>query len=585
VGPGHPYAKPCAAIAVAAPGDTIQIDAAGNGGYNGDTCGSSVANLTIEGINGRAHIDATGTALFQSKGIWVLSGPGTTVRNVELSGAAISLADGANGAAIRVQGSGDLTLTGSYLHDNQHGILVGGSATDSDITIESSEFAQNGNTDGSAHNIYVATAHSFIMRYSYSHGAKLGHLLKSDAATNDIRFNRLTGESSTSSFELDLPKAGLSYVIGNVIEQGPSTNNTTMLSYGEEGLTNTNHKLYVVNNTFVNDRSSGGVAVHVAAGADPASLINNIKAGPGTFVDQGTAVQAATCAPLDAMFVAPASYDYHLQPSSPCRDFGTAPDASLAPTEQYVYDEGHQPRTVVGSAPDAGAFEYAPPDTDGDGLPDAGDSCPAQSDASAPRNPRDGCPAVAPPPPPDADGDGIPDSSDACPSQSDLAAQRNPRTGCPVEAGPPPPAHATNGKDNLDGTAHADVICGLLGNDTINGLGGNDTLWGDACGDKVKALLGSAAVKDGKDTLNGGSGSDKLYGAGGNDKLSGGAGNDKLFGGGGTNKYSGGSGNDTVNARNKKKETVNCGSGKKDVAIVDKKDKVKGCEKVKRARR
>jgi hypothetical protein len=40
---------------------------------------------------------------------------------------------------------------------------------------------------------------------------------------------------------------------------------------------------------------------------------------------------------------------------------------------------------------------------------------------------------------------------------------------------------------------------------------------------------------------------------------------------------------DTINARNGKNETVDCGLGKKDVATVDKKDKVKGCEKVKRA--
>jgi hypothetical protein len=49
------------------------------------------------------------------------------------------------------------------------------------------------------------------------------------------------------------------------------------------------------------------------------------------------------------------------------------------------------------------------------------------------------------------------------------------------------------------------------------------------------------------------------------------------------NRYSGGPGNDTINARNGKKETVDCGSGKKDRATVDKRDKTKGCEKVKRA--
>ena len=53
-------------------------------------------------------------------------------------------------------------------------------------------------------------------------------------------------------------------------------------------------------------------------------------------------------------------------------------------------------------------------------------------------------------------------------------------------------------------------------------------------------------------------------------------GNDKLYGG---------SGNDTVAARNGRRERIDCGAGKKDSARVDKADRLKGCEKVKRARR
>jgi Ca2+-binding RTX toxin-like protein len=187
---------------------------------------------------------------------------------------------------------------------------------------------------------------------------------------------------------------------------------------------------------------------------------------------------------------------------------------------------------------------------------------------------------------PDSDGDGIPDSSDACPIQSDAAAPRNPRNGCPINL-------PSGAKDILTGTAGPNVICGLGGNDTLNGLGGNDTLFGDACGAKSKAGVAAAAT-GGNDVLNGDNGNDKLYGADGNDTLNGGNGNDKLYGGRGNDKlvggpgvntYSGGPGNDTVNARNGKKETVDCGPGKKDVATVDKRDKTKGCEKVKRARK
>ena len=55
-------------------------------------------------------------------------------------------------------------------------------------------------------------------------------------------------------------------------------------------------------------------------------------------------------------------------------------------------------------------------------------------------------------------------------------------------------------------------------------------------------------------------------------------------GGAGVNVYKGGAGDDTLSAKNGKKETVDCGAGRKDKATVDKVDKVKGCEKVTRAR-
>ncbi|HEY8039735.1 MAG TPA: hypothetical protein VIF15_08080, partial [Polyangiaceae bacterium] len=47
VGPGKTYAKPCAAIAAAQPGDTIEVDA---GSYDGDTCAWSTDNLTVKAV-------------------------------------------------------------------------------------------------------------------------------------------------------------------------------------------------------------------------------------------------------------------------------------------------------------------------------------------------------------------------------------------------------------------------------------------------------------------------------------------------------------------------------------------------------
>jgi hypothetical protein len=356
VGPGHPYAKPCQAIAAARPGDVVQIDAAGNGTYDGDVCASGVARLTIEGINGRAHVDAAGRSS-GGKAIWVLSGAGMVVRNVELSGAKVP---DRNGAAIRLEG-GDLTLDGVFFHDDEDGILVANDPA-IDLTIERSQFARNGAGDGQSHNIYVGAIHRFTMRSSWSHDAKVGHLVKSRAAINDIMFNRLTGERGSSSYELDLPNGGRSHVVGNLIEQGPATENATMLAYGEEGATDPGARLTIVANTFVNDRHGPATAIGVGAGVRaPAVVANNIAVDATTFVSQAAAQLRGNCLAADPRFADRARFDYRLAAGSPCRDAGVADPAGGLPAQQYRYDVGLAPRAVSGGAPDAGAFESAGP--------------------------------------------------------------------------------------------------------------------------------------------------------------------------------------------------------------------------------
>jgi hypothetical protein len=72
---------------------------------------------------------------------------------------------------------------------------------------------------------------TFTLRYSYSHDCNQGHLVKSRAYENHITYNRLSSETSPTSYEIDLPDGGLSYVIGNVVQQGPNDVNSTFLSY------------------------------------------------------------------------------------------------------------------------------------------------------------------------------------------------------------------------------------------------------------------------------------------------------------------------------------------------------------------
>ena len=140
VQPGKPHATPCAAIAAAVLGDTIEIDPAGS--YASDVCAWSTSGLTIRGVGGRAAIDADGKNA-QGKAIWVIAGNDTTIENIELSGAHVI---DRNGAGIRLEDA-NLTLRYCYFHDNDEGILTAANPA-SRILIEFSEFAYNGSGDG-----------------------------------------------------------------------------------------------------------------------------------------------------------------------------------------------------------------------------------------------------------------------------------------------------------------------------------------------------------------------------------------------------------------------------------------------------
>jgi hypothetical protein len=211
--------------------------------------------------------------------------------------------------------------------------------------------------------MYIGNVARFTLRYSYSHHAKVGHLVKSRAAENYILYNRLSGEDGTASYELDLPNAGTSYVIGNLIQQGASTQNPALMTYGVEGTAagNPGHALFVVNNTFVNDRAAGGTFVAVGSAIATAALLrNNIFAGTGTITTQASAMQTTNFAGGDPMFVARATFDYRLSPGSPCIDMGSDPGTgagvALTPARHYVHPAGAVDRVITGAL-DIGAYE------------------------------------------------------------------------------------------------------------------------------------------------------------------------------------------------------------------------------------
>jgi hypothetical protein len=354
VGPVGQYPTPCAAIVVAQSGDVVEIDAAGN--YTGDVCAIYTNGLTIRGANGRPHIEAGGNNS-QGKGIWVIVGNDTLIENIEMSGAAVP---SHNGAAIRQEGR-NLTIRNCYFHDNEEGILTGPDLS-SAILIEYSEFARNGYGDGFTHNMYIGNIKQFTLQFSYSHDAIVGHLVKSRASENYILYNRLTDQTGSASYELDLPNGGLSYVIGNVIQQSATTQNSNVTAYLEEGTTfgNPSESLYIVNNTFVNSLGSGMFVYVDPRDTVPALLENNFFSGGGVVTNQASAVLTTNYVGTPA-FVNSGTYDYHLKPGSPGIDAGSNPGTgsglSLMPVYEYVHPACSELRNLIGVI-DIGAFEY-----------------------------------------------------------------------------------------------------------------------------------------------------------------------------------------------------------------------------------
>jgi hypothetical protein len=350
VGPGRPFADPSQVTGLVS-GDVVEIDA---GVYNGPASTWSTNNLTLRGVGGRAHIVAPVT-ISNGKAIWVTAATNIAVENIEFSGAAVP---DKNGAGIRADGQ-DLAICGSYFHDNENGVLGGGG----NVLIEYSEFARNGGCAtgfGCSHNMYIDTAR-FTLRYSYSHHARIGHLVKSRSRENYILYNRIMDEADgTSSYVIDLPNGGLSYVVGNLLQQGPNTDNPTILIYGEEGATNPSQTLYVVNNTFVNDRASGTFVE--LSGGTTATLQNNLFVGNGTVVS-GTATQITNRTTTTPNFVNIGAFDYRPTATTPGIDQGTAPGLggtfALTPIFQYVHPTNRETRPTR-NAIDIGAYEFVP---------------------------------------------------------------------------------------------------------------------------------------------------------------------------------------------------------------------------------
>ncbi len=362
VGAGRTYAKPSAVMLLVNDGDTVNIDA---GTYTADVAKWTKDDLVFRGVGGLAHLKADLTSSGR-KAIWVMEGNNAIIQFVEFSGCHDTMAIDKNWAGIREEGFG-LTISNCYFHDNDNGILAGAKAG-SKITIEYSEFSNNGFPDGYSHNLYIGEIDTLIFRYNYSHHTKQGHELKSRAHVNYILYNRLTNEANgTASRNVDLPQGGLAIVMGNIIQQSTTTSNSNLIGYKLEATSNPGpHNLYLINNTIVSDRNTA-IFVSLGTAVDLYKGYNNIFVGPGsllsgtsTSIDTSNNVYLASI--VSAGFKNSSVYDYHLLISSPAIDKGknaglASNSFPLSPSFEYSHPINFNNRITSGTL-DAGAYEY-----------------------------------------------------------------------------------------------------------------------------------------------------------------------------------------------------------------------------------
>ncbi|MGD9615808.1 MAG: Ig-like domain-containing protein [Alphaproteobacteria bacterium] len=250
VGSGKPYSTITAAVAAAQNGDTIEVQA---GIYTNQYVSIS-KNITLQGVGGMVKMVSTGL-IPNGKGIFITNG-NITINNFEFSGAKVYHA---NGAGIRYE-SGNLVLNNTYFHHNQNGLLSASNIAGS-ITINNSEFAYNGRGDGQTHNLYVSKIANLKIDNSYFHDAKVGHEIKSRALNTTITNSRIYDLNGTASYSIDLPNGGKAVIQNNIIQQGPYSQNSVIISAGAEGSLIPGTSLLISGNTIINDKSGWALAV------------------------------------------------------------------------------------------------------------------------------------------------------------------------------------------------------------------------------------------------------------------------------------------------------------------------------------
>jgi hypothetical protein len=351
VGPRQAVKSLAAAARQARDGMLIEVEA---GEYVADVAVWTQHGLTLRAVGGRVQLVAAG-AHAQGKGLFVTRGRRMRIEGFDFIGCSVP---DRNGAGVRLE-AGSLTLVDCGFRDNENGLL---SSNDESVELDivDCEFGPIPPRDGKTHNLYVGAIKRLSVTGSYFHGGMLGHLLKSRAAVNHILYNRLTDEiGGRASYELEFPNGGVAVVMGNLIMQSSTTDNPHVISFGVEGAKWPRQALYLVHNTLVDQRPSGGIWLRVTPPQTEVMLANNLLVGAPRLAAEGHWTRRANFPADWDEFVRAVREDFRLKPGSSLRgkaqDAGEAEGIKLSPSREYRHPRGTV--ALAGPARHPGAFQ------------------------------------------------------------------------------------------------------------------------------------------------------------------------------------------------------------------------------------
>lgn len=327
VAPGQSLAQ---AVQRAADGDIIELLP---GEHRGQVAVLAQRRLTLRGAPGdkRPVLLAEGQSA-EGKAILVVRGGSVQIENLEFRGARVQHL---NGAGIRFE-RGQLWVRNCAFFDNQNGILAG-NVDDAELTVEDSVFGQAALNTPLPHLIYVGRIARFVLQGSHLSGGLNGHLVKSRARVNEVRYNHLVdGAEGRASYELEFPNGGSATVVGNVIAQSEFSSNPAIVSFGAEGDVPSDeprvlrvHRLVLVNNTLVNQgwRPAQFVRVHEDRLRGPVQQrwVNNLLVGLGVANVVWGDLARGNYPALAVALRNPAQGDFGLNASSLLRGRGMTP--------------------------------------------------------------------------------------------------------------------------------------------------------------------------------------------------------------------------------------------------------------------